>query len=225
MAGRRARLLSSVALALAAATTVACERKEWKAAEADLEAVEVVAANVRVLTGPVGTGDFRSEATYVLVDARNRHTDDLAVTLAGSLVNEAGEVVGELRPKSLRIPGNGGVRMFSLIDRDQAARPAATGARVVVRGAMRLDYPPPVVVADGRVDVDEGRAVVAGTVINTAERPVSVIVFAGFYDASGAPVKQSSTLFRLDGRGERGTRFVGPAGSRSAYLYIGDAVY
>jgi hypothetical protein len=122
---------------------------------------------------------------------------------------------------SIRIPA-GGSRLFALVDGEQRARPEATAARVEVLGAMPVEYAPPYQVTDGHVYGDQGRAVVAGNVVNTADRPGSAVIVAAFFDEAGRPMQRPSTVFKLDPHGKRGTQFVGPPGSKSAYLFIGE---
>jgi hypothetical protein len=202
-----------------------CKRAtSWSANEVDYDFIEIAAPRMELLRGPVGTGKFESEASYVLVDAKNKFGEDLLVTLGGELLDERGAAVGTLRPQSLRIP-TGGIRMFALIDSENRVRDEAKRAQLSVKGAMTVNYPPPVEITEGRVDTDQGRAVVRGNVVNTADRNVAVIVIAGFYDASGRPMKRPSTHFDLTGKGQRSVRFVGPEGSKKAYLFVGDTVY
>jgi hypothetical protein len=185
--------------------------------------VEVAAADLVVKNGPIGVGRWRTEATYVLVEARNRSDRDLLVTLAGDLVDATGTPIGPLRRESIRLPA-GGARLFALIDEEQQIRPAA-GARVEIAGAAPVSYVSPALVTDGRVDMDQDRAVVAGNVRNIADREGSIMVIAAFFDAAGKPVQRTSTLFVMSGGGTRGVQLVGPPGSRSAYLFIGDVNY
>lgn len=179
---------------------------------------------MQLTTGLVGVGKFESEATYALVDAINNADQDLMVTLAGVFRDASGAEVGRATRQSLRIPA-GGRRTYALVDADAEVLPGATDVEVSVVGAMALDYSPPVVITEGHVYDDRGRAVVSGYVVNTADREAKAIVVAGFYDADGVPVKRPSTLFTLTGKGKRGVQFVGPEGSRSAYLFVGDVVY
>lgn len=214
----------SFALAAAFLLLAGCSKhKGWQAQEVDHSYVAPGRAVLK--TGSVGAGRFEVDATYVLVDAKNSASDDLMVTLEGDLLSESGDVVGSLRPQSLRVPGNGGVRMFALMDKGNRAVPGASRARIRVRGAMVLAYPASVIVTDGVVNLDEGRAVVRGFVENTARRNVAAIVIASFYDEAGQPMSRPSTKFDLDGQGKRGVQFVGPTGSRSASLYVGQTVY
>jgi hypothetical protein len=67
--------------------------------------------------------------------------------------------------------------------------------------------------------------VVTGAAINTAERPVKAVVIAGFHDADGAPMKRPFTELTIDGGGRYPVRFVGPDGSESGYLFVGDLAY
>lgn len=207
-----------------AAALAGCEREEWDIEEVDYDLVEVADDQMLLTRGSVGVGRFESQASYLLVDARNASDEDLMVTLGGHLVDEQDKEVAELRPQSLRVPA-GGVRLFSLIHEENEVSEEAVRAEVEVRGAMKVGYEPPVVVKDGRVDIDQDRAVVAANVVNTADRRTRVVVFAAFYDEEGAPMKQSSTTFRIDAESKRGTQFVGPEGSRRASMFIGKAVY
>ena len=202
-----------------------CERpKGWERREVDHALVEVDRAHLHLRTDMVGEGRFESPATFVLVDAQNTHTADLEVTLGGVLVDAGGQTVAELRAESLRIPA-GGVRTFALIDDQNQARPSAVTARVEVTGAWPPDYPPPLVVAEGAVTRDGDRLMVAGTVHNTVDRHVKVIVLAGFYGADGTPLRRPFTLMELAGNTSHPAEFVGPEGATKAYIFIGQYVY
>jgi hypothetical protein len=209
------------ALALAA-SAAACSSRP--AVEVDRSQIEIVADKLALKTGPVGQGQWRSDATYALVEARNRSDRDLDITLAGALVDSAGKTSWPVRRESLRIPA-GGTRLFALVDKEQSARPQAASARVEVVGAAPVRYPPSFVVTDGRVVMDQDRAVAAGYVVNTAEKDGSVILIAAFFDEAGAPLGRTSTLFRMAGGGKRGVQLVGPPASRSAYLFVGEYVF
>jgi hypothetical protein len=209
----------------AAIGALGCERpKGWQRREVDHALVQVDRDHLHLRTDTVGEGRFASQATFVLVDARNTHSADLEVSLGGDLVDAAGQPVGRLRTESLRVPA-GGVRTFALIDEQNQARPAAVAARVDVVGAWAPDYPPPLVVADGAVTRDGDRLVVAGTVHNTADRHVKVIVLAGFYGADGVPLRRPFTLMELAGHTSHPAEFVGPEGATRAYIFIGQYVY
>lgn len=203
---------------------VACGKSDWSSPEVSYDLVHVDADRLAVVTGPVGHDQWKSEATYVLVEAKNTTERDLMVTLSADLVDADKKVVGKTRRESLRIPA-GGSRLYALVDDQQAARPTAAGARVDVRGAESVSYPAPVVVTEGNVYFDQDRAVVAGYVTNNAGGEARAIVIAAFFDDKGRPMKRPSTLFRLAGKGKRGTQMVGPPGSRAAYLFIGDVQY
>lgn len=212
--------------ALASVCALAGCKKEssWSRDEVPHDQIDVVTDKMLVKSGAVGHDQWKSDATYVLVEARNESDRDAEVTLGGALTASDGRALGTLRKESIRIPAGGG-RLFALVDVEQRARPDATSARIDVLGAMPVDYAPPYQVTDGHVYGDQGRAVVAGNVVNTADRPGSAVVIAAFFDAEGRPMQRPSTLFKMDARGKRGTQFVGPVGSRSAYLFIGEVSY
>jgi hypothetical protein len=204
---------------------IACGRgDDWSTPEVSYDLIHVEADRLSIKTGPVGHDKWKSNATYVLVEAKNTSEQDLQVTLSADLIDADKQVVGKTRRESLRIPAGGG-RLFALIDDKQVERATATGARVDVRGAQTVSYPAAVVVTEGHVYFDQDRAVVAGYAVNNAEREAKAIVIAAFFDEKGRPMQRPSTLFRLAGKGKRGTQMVGPPGSRSAYLYIGDAQF
>ncbi len=211
------------ALALVAAATACAGDPAAGRMDVDRSQIQIVTDSVALRTGPVGEAKWRTEATYALVEARNQSDKDLDVTLAGELV-DGGEGKWPVRRESLRVPA-GGSRLFALVDDKQAARPQATGARVEVLGAAAVDYAPPFVVTDGKVVMDQGRAVAAGYVTNTAKRVGQVILIGAFFNEAGLPLGRTSTLFRMDGGGKRGVQLVGPSGSRSAYLFVGEYVY
>ncbi|HWM84601.1 MAG TPA: hypothetical protein VNO33_02160 [Kofleriaceae bacterium] len=212
----------ALALILSAAVSAACDDGGSKP-EVDRSQIQLALDKLAVKTGPVGVERWRSEASYVLIEARNPTEHDLDVTLAGEL-RDSGANSWPLRRESLRVP-SGGSRLFALVDAGQAARPQATGARIEVVGAVTVGYPPPFVVMDGNVVMDQDRAVAAGHVVNTAERDGSVIVIGAFFDEAGVALKRTSTLFRLSAGGKRGVQLVGPPGSRSAYLFVGEFNY
>lgn len=180
---------------------------------------------MRVATGPVGAGEEQREATFVLVDVINDSEVDVMVTLRGALVDDTGVAVGTLTEQALRIPARGGRRTFAMVDSEAEARPGATSARLTVFGAAEMRAPAPVVITDGHVYDDRGRAVVAGYVVNETDQEISAVVIGGFYDEDGRPMKRPSTAFRLAAGGKRGVQFVGPDGSRSAYLFVGETVH
>ncbi len=204
--------------------SIACGRSDWSSPEVSYDVIHVDADRLAVKTGPVGHDQWKSDATYVLVEAKNTAEMDLMVTLSADLVDADKKVVGKTRRESLRLPA-GGSRLFALVDDKQAVRKTATSARVDVRGAETVSYPAPVVVTEGNVYFDQDRAVVAGYVTNNGGGEVRAVVIAAFFDDKGRPMQRPSSLFRLAGKGKRGTQMVGPPGSRAAYLFIGDVQY
>lgn len=175
-------------------------------------------------TDVVGSGEHQSRSTYVLVDASNSSTEDLAVTLGGAFVDEEGTVLGIIRRQSLRIPG-GGSRTFALVDEEQAAHPTATGATIEVTSAVKLSYPEQIKITDLHEYKDGDRIIVKGYVQNTVGRIGKALVFATFYDEQDRPMQRPSTLFTLERHARRGVQFVGPSGSVRATLSVGDIVY
>ena len=211
-------------LVVATGVAPACKKASWQQREVDHALVTVDKEHINLRHDTVGEGRFESQASFVLVDARNTHDTDLMVTLTGELVDGGGNPVGKLRMESLRIPA-GGLRTFALIDAENALRPSATSARLEVTGAWVPGFPPPVVVSEGSVTRSDDRMVVAGTVHNTADRHVKVIVFAGFYAADGTPMTRPFTLMQLAGKSSHPAEFVGPPGASKGYLFIGQAIY
>ncbi|MEZ4404028.1 MAG: hypothetical protein R3B06_28660 [Kofleriaceae bacterium] len=208
---------------IAAGAALGCERPGADPRPIDRSLV-AVGAQVTIRTAPVGVGAFEAPATFALVDADN-HADVAAeVTLGGVLVDADGHEVASLRPASLIIPP-GGQRTFALVDRGSAVRSTAVGARVDVRGAREPRFPEPVRVTDGHIYRDGDRAVVAAMLENTSDRPVIAMVMAGFHDGDGRPLTRPFAPFVMGAGSSHPSRFVGPDGSRSGYIFIGDVTY
>jgi hypothetical protein len=212
---RAAAAVATVVLAAAA-----CRRPpEPRAVDPSLIAVS---AEQTVRTDKIG--DEGTRATFVLVDADNHAGGELEVVLGGDLIDAAGHVVGPLRREALRIPA-GGRRTFALVDDHLAPRPAATAARVTVVRATVPMAPAPVHITDGHVYADQGRAVVAGYVVNTTDIPGKAVILAGFHDAAGRPMTRPYTLYSIGAHARRVAQFVGPPGSTSAYIFVGDVAF
>jgi len=223
-APRQAATVAMALLVLLSGVLGGCEKDTWKPKEADRKQIVVHGELMTLHTGTVGSGEYESHATYVLVDATNPGKADLAVTLGGSFLDGNGEVVGKIHRQSLRIPA-GGTRTFALVDGEQSAHTDASGAEIEVSSAVQLDYPEQIVITDLNEHEDNGRIVVAGYVQNTVERIGKALVFATFYNKEGKPMERPSTLFRLERKARRGVQFVGPPGSVRATLSVGDIVY
>ncbi|WP_428265398.1 hypothetical protein [Haliangium sp.] len=209
----------------AAVSAGGCRRAQsWQEREVDYGLVQLDTAHMRIRHDVVGHDDWEGRASFVLIDAENRHDQDLMVTLEGSLRGADGTVLGPLRPASLRIPA-GGVRTFALVEAEQREHAATDRAEVRVVGAFVPQYPPPVVVTDGHVYRDGDRVVVSGRVRNTGAGPVRALVIAGFYDRDGRPMTRPFTSMYIPGEGDHTAQFVGPPGSVKGYLFIGDLVY
>ncbi len=165
-----------------------------------------------------------TSATFVLVDADNRGASELLVTLRGDLIDARGARLGPLRSESLRIPA-GGRRTFALVDDALKGRPEATSARVVVDNASLPSTPALMRIADGNAYADNGRAVAAGNLVNDSDMPGKAVVIASFHDASGKPMTRPFDVVEIGAHITRAVRFVGPPGSRSAQIFVGDVVY
>lgn len=210
-----------IALAACLALAIGCQRQTWSSPEVPFDQIEVARDRIVVRDGKVGMGRFETEATYALVPAHNPTDRDVMVTLRGALV--AGGVRRELMPESLRLPA-GGERTFALVVRDQVVVPGAT-AEVEVTGAMVVGYAPPVTIDHGKVYQDQGRAVVVAEVGNTGKGQVKASIMAAFYGADARPMERPFTVVELTGGGRRNIQLVGPVGSKSAQLYVGEVSY
>jgi len=212
-------LLIVAGLSIGAAGCTRAERTE----QVDPGLVHV-STDVVIKSGSVGEGRWETSATYALVDADNAAATDLLVTLDGELRDAGGAKVGTLRPESLYMP-KGSKRTFALVDDRNAPRPAATTAAIRVIGAVEPRWRPTVTIRDAHLFDDLGKPIIAASVSNDADRPGKVIVFAAFHDTDGRPAARQFDLLELGGKITRTVRFVGPAGARTAYLFLGDATY
>jgi hypothetical protein len=166
---------------------------------------------------------FAQSATFALVDAQNISDHDLLITLGGELIDARGATVSSVRPESLRVP-SGASRTFVLVDDTDQPRPTATGAKVVVRGAVPPTWSPTVTLSDGHTFDDHGKVMVAASVHNEADREGSVIVLAGFH-AGDQPVARQFDLLRLGPKETKVVRFTGPEGATTGVIWLGDSNY
>jgi hypothetical protein len=213
-------LLIAVTL-VAGLAAAGCPRRPDAVPQVD-HALIAISPKLTLRTDPVG--DDAHPATFVLVDADNHATQELLVALSGDLTDAHGAVVGHLRRDELRIPP-GGRRTFALVDDHVTARAAATGAKVSVESASVPIGPAPMHVTDGHVFTDQGRAIANAYVVNDSDHAGKAIVIAGFYDADGKPMTRPWTIYELGAGARQTAQFVGPVGSKSAYIFIGETAY
>jgi len=169
-------------------------------------------------------GRFSDQATFVLVDAENAGDAGAVVTLGGDLRDAAGQALGALKPESLWIPA-GDRRTFALVDTERKSRPTAAGAKIVVRGALIPEEPPVVHVEDIHTFDDFGKQVVQGLLVNDADRAGQAIVIASFHDVKKQPMTRPFSLIQIAAKQRRTVQFVGPPGSSTATIYVGDTIY
>ena len=219
---------------------LACGKSEPKR-ELDLDLIEVLGANMR--TDTVGGGEFTDQATFVLVDARNRAREGAYVTLGGELVDASNTKVGDLIIQSLWIPA-GETRTFALVDTERRARPTATKARAKVRGASV--FPPPLArIEELHTFNDHGQLVIQAYLINDAPGDGIVMVVGVFHDASGRPLTRPFNLVKIAGQQTPATQgncpdageervaifskcpiqFIGPEGAKTGAMFVGDTLY
>jgi hypothetical protein len=215
-------VLRTLILAAAAVLAGGCAKSK-PARQLDLDAIRIT-GDARLRTDTVGEKSFASQATFVLVDAQNTAGEGAYVTLGGDLTSSAGEVLGHLKPQSLWIPG-GEARTFALVDTERQPRPASASARIVVRGALIPDEPPKARITDLHVFDDYGKTVVQANLVNDAERMGQIMVIASFHDAEGRPMTRPFQMVEIDKTEKRPVQFVGPQGSKTGTIYVGDVIY
>lgn len=165
-----------------------------------------------------------TSATFVLVDADNRGKDELMVILKGELVDAQGAAIAPLRRDALRVPA-GGRRTFALVDDALQGHPNAVGAHVIVDSVYLPVAAMTMKIAQGTAYSDTGRAVAAGNLVNDSERPGKAVVIASFHDAQGVPMTRPFDVVEIGAHATKPVRFVGPPGSTSAQLFVGDITY
>ncbi len=204
-----------------AVTLAACKGSE----PARIEEGAIKIGTDRVIqTGPLGEPGSDAQATYVLVDADNVTDHDLQVILGGTLQDADGKALGALRRESLRIPSQGR-RTFVLVDQGRKVRPEATTAEVVVEHAARPDVRSSARLTDVHLFDDHGRVMVAANLTNDSDQGGSLIVHAGFHDADGRPMQRQFSVQEIGAHVTQVVRFAGPLGSKTGYVFLGDAVY
>lgn len=186
----------------------------------DPKVIDIAADEAVLQAGSVGVGEHAEVRTYVLVDASNTAEHDVIATVTGTI--SGGISLGK---QSLRIPA-GGVRTFALVaDREPPENAPARIETLTVESAAVPRHPPGVVVENGHVFTDGDRVVAQASIHNTATHPVQAVVAAGFYDASGRIMKRPFSAITIDGGQRFPVQFVGPDGSRRAYIFVGETVY
>lgn len=216
---------------------LACSKSETPSTQLDPTRIEVV-DNARLRTDTVGEGKHASESTFVLVDAKNPTPDGAYVTLAGDLLGDGGAKVGTLKAQSLWVPA-GETRTFALVDTERVPRPTTTSAKIVVTGALVTHDPPRVRITDQHTFVDSytekhaqtgqevpvSRIVAQANLVNDADRIGKVVVIASFHGADGRPITRPYQLLDIGRKQTTPVQFVGPAGSTSGTIFVGDIVY
>lgn len=210
---------------------VACSKSESTSKQLDPTVIEVV-DNARLRTDTVGDGKFQSESTFVLVDAKNPTSDGAYITLAGDLLGDGGTKVGTLKAQSLWVPA-GETRTFALVDSERVPRPATTSAKIVVTGALVTHDPPRMEITDLHTFVDKttengkpiSRVVAQASLLNRANRIGKVIVIASFHGEDGRPITRPYQVLELDRLAATNVQFVGPAGSTTGTIFVGDIIY
>lgn len=213
------------------AASAACSKNENASKQLDVNSIEVI-DNARLRTDTVGEAQFASVSTFVLVDAKNPTPEGAYVTLAGELLGDAGAKIGTLKAQSLWIP-SGETRTYALIDSERVPRPATTSAKIVVTGALVTRDGPRMRVTEQHTFVDKyteadkpvSRIVVQANVVNDAPRIGKAIVIASFHGADGRPMTRPFQTVELDVSKTKTIQFVGPAGSVTGTIFLGDIVY
>lgn len=183
-----------------------------------------VSPDARMRTDIVGDGEFTDTATFVLVDAENTSGDGAYVTLGGQLTDAAGKKVSDLTLVSLWIPAHD-ARTYALVDTERKARPDATAARIVMKGAQVPASPPTAHIEDVHQFDDHGRIVVNGTLVNDADREGTLMVVGSFHDAQNRPIKRPFQMITISARNTTTVQFIGPPGSKKGEIFVGDMAY
>jgi len=172
----------------------------------------------------VASDPYATSTTFVLVDAENAATESAYVTLAGELTDDRGAVIGTLKAQSLWVPA-GERRLFALVDDEREARPASTSARIVVRGALVPDSPPRARIEQLHTFDDYGKVVAQANLVNDADRIGKVVVISAFHDATGRPMTRPFQIVEIDRKQTKPVQFVGPQGSKTGTIFVGDVSY
>lgn len=221
-----------ICLSLVAALA-GCKSKPAK--NLDLDRIRVI-SNATLRTDQVSGGPgvvqakldakdpYATSTTFVLVDAENGAGEGAYVTLAGELTDDAGLVIGTLKAQSLWVPA-GERRLFALVDDERKERPASTSARIVVRGALVPESPPRARIEQLHAFDDHGKVVVQANLVNEADRIGKVVVISAFHDVNGRPMTRPFQIIEIDKKQTKTVQFVGPPGSKTGTIFVGDVVY
>lgn len=219
--GRAAAAGLGLAIVWGAATSACKHPSDLKVERREAVVLEAKAA---VRTGPLGVSGTGAASTFALVTASNQGDVPLVVVLDGVLLDASGAVVGALRPDELRVPAHGR-RVFALVDDALAVRPTAVAARASVRRAFVDEASPPMAITEPHAYVDQDRVVLAGNLVNHVARPAHVVVIAAFFDGASIPLTRPFVVMTIGAQATLPVRMVGPVGSTSGMLYLGEMLY
>ncbi len=183
----------------------------------------VVAPNAQLRTDTVGD-DGQPPASFVIVDAKNVATDAAYVSLDGDLLDAHGAILGHLRAQSIWTPP-GETRTFVLVDDQRQARAGAASAKIHVRGVLVPESPPSMHVEAIKVRDDFGKAVVTANLVNDVDRPGMIQLLAAFRDPTGRPMTRPFSMIPIGPKVTLPVQFVGPQGSTTGTIFIGDMTY
>ncbi|MBT8493126.1 MAG: hypothetical protein KJO07_08710, partial [Deltaproteobacteria bacterium] len=80
-------------------------------------------------------------------------------------------------------------------------------------------------IEDGQVYDDRDKVVVSGRAFSHRKARARVVVIGGFYGPDKRPMARMFSIFEIDGGQSHPVQFVGPKGSKSAYIFTGDITY
>ena len=129
-----------------------------------------------------------------------------------------------IKAQSLWVPA-GERRLFALVDDERKERPASTSARIVVRGALVPESPPRARIEQLHAFDDYGKVVVQANLVNEADRIGKVVVISAFHDANGRPMTRPFQIIEIDKKQTKTVQFVGPPGSKTGTIFVGDVAY
>ena len=202
---------------------VACKSPESKPNAARFADIEIKQDTISIQSGEIGLSEWKSKRSFVLVDAENKSSSDLRVTLSGALLDAANKEVARLEYETLDIPA-GARRTFALVEANGKVVDAQR-ANIEVRGAEPIAYPRNVWIDEGYIHKNKDGVVVSGVVVNKGKPMAKVVVIAGFYDEHQKPIKRPFTVITIEGGASRPVTLNGPQGSRSGYLFLGEILH
>jgi len=190
----------------------------------DASFVKIGEDSLAIREGRIGFGNSMRTASYVVVSVENTYGKKIAVTLGGSLLGPAGEILSELKPEFLVIP-SGKIRVFALPTRATRPFANATSAKIELISARESEMVSRIKITEANIFNERDRITLKAYVENHTDSEVKVMVFGAFYDDKGKPVDRPALFVQIPAQEKKLVQFEGAKRSVRGQIYLGQMAF